>query len=135
MASELTLSIVAPDRAVLEEKVHTVVLPGTQGYLGVMQGHEPTITALKVGYLEYQDLNSQRHYVAVDGGFAEIMPDWVSVLADAAERRHEIDIARAEAELESARTALRGDDTTMNREQAVLELEKAMNRIKVAKMV
>jgi F-type H+-transporting ATPase subunit epsilon len=134
MASELTLSVVAPDRAVLEETVQSVILPGSQGYLGVLQGHEPTITSLKAGYLEYQDPNSQRHYVAVSGGFAEILPNKISVLADSAERSTEIDLASAEAELERARTALRGDNSTMGREQAVAELEKAMNRIKVAKM-
>ncbi|HEY3783143.1 MAG TPA: ATP synthase F1 subunit epsilon [Fimbriimonadaceae bacterium] len=134
MASELTLSVVAPDRLVLEETVQSVILPGSQGYLGVMQGHEPTITSLKTGYLEYQDKNSQRHYVAVGGGFAEILPGKVSVLADSADRRHEIDVAKAEAELEKARAAMRGDSTSMNREQAVLELDKAMNLIKVAKM-
>lgn len=124
----------APDRAVLDETVQSVILPGTQGYLGVLQGHEPTITSLKAGYLEFADAGGQRHFVAVSGGFAEVLPNKVSVLADFAERRHEIDVASAEAELEKARAALRGDNADMTRPQAVEEMEKALARLKVAKM-
>src|SRR2546421_10701922 len=134
MDLEFSLAIVAPARQVLDEAVHAVVIPGTEGYFGVWAGHVPMIAALKAGYVEYVDTNNQRHYVAVDGGFAEVMGDKVSVLADAAERASDIDVSRAEQELERARNALQGGDSTMNSEQAVAEIDKAMNRLKVAKM-
>lgn len=134
MADEFMLSIVAPDRALLEEPIHSVILPAANGYMGALKGHEPYIASLKPGYVEYQDAQGQRHFVAVSGGFVEIANNTVSILADSAERSTEIDISKAEAELENARQALRGGDSPMSHEQAVGELEKAMARIKVAKM-
>ena len=134
MASEFTLSVVAPDRLVLEEPIHSVVMPGTNGYFGALRGHEPTISSLKPGYIEYEDAHNQRHYIAVSGGFAEITGNKVSVLADSAERATEIDLAKAEAELERAREALRGGDSAMTRQEAIAELERATNRINVARM-
>ena len=134
MPREFTLSIVAPDRQVLDEPVLGVTIPGTEGYFGVLVGHIPLIAALKPGYVEYLDASNQRHYVAVDGGFAEVMPEKVSILADAATRASDIDVARAEKELERARAALHGGDSEMSSEQAVAEIEKATNRLKVAKM-
>ena len=132
MASEFKLSIVAPDRSVLDEPVHSVIAPGTEGYFGVLAGHVPMITSLKAGFLEYTDLNNQRHYVAVSGGFAEVLPNKVSIVADTAERATEIDVSRAEAALERARQALQAHDSSLTSEQAVAEIEKAMNRINVA---
>ena len=129
-----TLSIVAPDRLVLEEPADSVILPGMVGYFGVQHGHEPIISALKSGYIEYRDAHGQRHFIAVSGGFAEVTAEKVSVLADTAERSTEIDVATAEADLERARQALRGEQTTLHREQAVQEIERATARIKVAKM-
>jgi len=134
MAEGFTLSIVAPDRALLEEPIRSVVLPAQNGYLGALKGHEPLIASLKPGYIEYQDEQGQRHYVAVTGGFVEIVDNKVSVLADFAERSTEIDVSRAEAELEKARQALRGGDSPMSNEQAFEEIEKATIRLKVAKM-
>ena len=132
--AEFTLSIVAPDRQVLDEPVQSVVVPGTEGYFGVLAGHAPLIAALKPGYVEYTDRNSQRHFVAVDGGFAEVTGEKVSILADAAERSSDIDVARAEQELERARAALQGGDSTMSSEEAVAAMDRALNRLKVAKM-
>jgi|SRR5579862_3316786 len=132
--SEFTLSIVAPDRALLEEPVKSVVLPAMNGYLGALKGHEPVIAALRPGYLEYQDMQNQRHFIAVTGGFVEIVAEKISVLADFAERSTEIDVARAEADLEKARQSLKGGDSPMTNEQAVEEIEKATVRLKVAKM-
>lgn len=133
MARELTLSVVAPDREVLNEQVQSVILPGQAGYFGSLAGHEPIISALKPGFLEYRDPNGTRHFVAIDGGFAEVTGDHVSVLSDGAERATEIDIARAEEDLEKARETMRTGDASLN-EAAVAEIERAMNRIKVARM-
>ena len=135
MASELLLAVVAPDRSVVEEPVQSVTLPGTEGYFGVMSGHMPFIAALKPGLLEYVDKNNQRHYVALSGGFAEVTGVKVTVLADAAERAKEIDLARAERALEQARKSLRGEVSGTTNEEATAELERAMNRIRTAKAV
>jgi F-type H+-transporting ATPase subunit epsilon len=134
MAEEFRLSIVAPDRALLDEAIRSVILPAANGYMGALPGHEPYIASLNAGYVEYQDAQGQRHFIAVSGGFVEIANNTVSILADSAERSTEIDVSRAEAELEKARQALRGGDSPMGNEQAVAELAKATARVKVAKM-
>jgi F-type H+-transporting ATPase subunit epsilon len=133
MAKTFQLAIVAPDRSVLDDPVQSVVLPGVEGYFGIMADHEPMIAALKPGILEYLDAQNQRHFVAVSGGFAEVTGARVMVLADAAERSKEIDITRAEAALERARQALQGEDSSMSNEQATMEIERAMTRIRAAK--
>lgn len=134
MANEFKLSVVAPDRSVVEEPVSDVILSGSEGYFGVWAGHAPMITALRPGLLEYMDKNNQRHYVAISGGFAEVTGERVTVLADAAERAKDIDVARAERALEQARKALRGEVTGITNEDATAELERAMNRINAAKL-
>lgn len=128
------LSVVAPDRTVFEDTVESVVLPGVEGYLGIMAGHEPTLLALRAGIIEYEDPNRQRHYVSVSGGFTEVSDNKVIVLAEDAQRSTEIDVAAAEKVLEEARRALRGEETSMTAEQATDELERAMIRIKAARL-
>jgi len=133
VAKPFKLSVVAPDRTVFEDMVHSAIVPGVNGYLGVLADHEPSIVALKTGVVEYIDLNDQRHSVSISGGFLEVGGTSAIVLADTAERATEIDIARAERALEEARRALRGEDTTVTSAQAAAELERAMNRVKAAK--
>ena len=135
MANQIFLSVVAPDKAVVEENVVSIVAPGSEGYLGVMAGHVPVIASLKPGLLEYTDTNSNRHYVYVGGGFAEIQADKVTILADEAERAPEIDLAKAEALLEEARKALRGEASSINEADAVVEVERAVHRIRAARVV
>ena len=133
MASAFSLSIVAPDRSVVDTDVVSVIAPGAAGYFGILRGHLPLAAALKPGLLEYEDTQGQRHTVAVSGGFAEVAGNRMTVLADAAERDSEIDIARAEHALENARKALRGEVTGVNADDARQELDRAMNRIRIAK--
>lgn len=133
MANAFTLTIVAPDRSVVDTEVSTFIAPGVQGYFGVLHGHLPMVTALKAGLIEYEDLQGQRHTVAVSGGFAEVTDSKVTVLADAAERANEIDLARAEHALENARKALRGEGSGSTSEEARHELDRAINRIRAAK--
>lgn len=134
MANTFQLSVVAPDRTVVERDVVSLVAPGVEGYLGIMAGHSPSIVALRTGLLEYRDPNTQNHFVAISGGFMEVDGKKVIVLADTAEIAAEIDIREAEEALDRARKALRGEDSTMNSQQAAEELERAMNRIKAARM-
>lgn len=134
MAREFSLSVVAPDRAVVEESVQSLVLPGVDGYFGVMAGHSPLIAALRPGLVEYVAPNGTRHFVYVGGGFAEVGAGGVTVLADEGSKAGEIDLARAEQDLESARRALRGEDSTASSEDAVLEVERAVNRLRAARV-
>ena len=134
MATDLQLAVVAPDRSVVEEPVTSVNMPGVEGYFGVLSGHMPLIAALKPGLVEFLDKNNQRHYVAISGGFAEVTGEKVTILADAAERAKEIDLARAERALEQARKALRGEISGVTSEEATAELDRAMNRINAAKI-
>ena len=134
MAKDFTLSVVAPDRSVVEARATSVVAPGFEGYFGVMGGHEPLISAIKAGVLEYADPSGNKHYVAIGGGFAEVTPDRVTILADTAENAPEIDIEQQNRVQEEARKALRGEYSTMTKEQATIELERAVNRIKAARM-
>ena len=133
MAKEFTLSVVAPDREVVAENVTSVVAPGTSGYFGVMADHLPLVAALKPGLLEYLDANGQRNFVYVGGGFVEVKNNRMTVLADEASRARDIDLSRAESDLEIARRALRGEDTEMDSTQAIIEVEKAMQRIRAAR--
>jgi len=135
MPTEFHLSVVAPDRSVVEETVTSVIAPGQEGYFGVMASHVPSIAALKPGILEYVDTSNNRSYVYTGGGFAEVAADRVTILADEAQRATEIDAAHAEEAIESARRALRGEDSSMTTEEAVLEVDRAIHRRKAARLV
>jgi F-type H+-transporting ATPase subunit epsilon len=134
MAREFTLSVVAPDRSVVEASVQSVVAPGVEGYFGVMAGHEPTIAALRPGILEYLDASNQRRYVYTGGGFAEVTGERVTILADDAAPASEIDIAEAERRLEEARKALRGESSEISSQNAVVEMDRAIERIRAARI-
>lgn len=125
--------MVAPDKSVAEESATSLIAPGTEGYFGVMAGHVPQIVALQPGLLEYADAAGTRHFIYVGGGFIEVTPERVTVLADEAEVASKIDLASAEASLEEARKALRGEVSKLTNEEAVLEVERAMNRIRAAR--
>ncbi len=110
MADALTLEVVTPEREVVRESVAEVQLPGLSGYLGILPGHTPLLTQLGIGPLTYKK-GSVTGYVAVMGGLAEVLPERVTVLADAAERSDEIDPARARADLAEAERKLSGANT------------------------
>lgn len=106
MASDtFTLEVVTPDRAVVREPVDEVQVPGREGYLGILPGHTPLLTELGIGALSYRKGN-QTIYVAIAGGFAEVLAGRVLVLADAAERADEIDEARARTAVADAEKML-----------------------------
>ena len=132
LPTKLTLEIVTPDRALVREDVDEVQLPGYEGYLGVLPGHTPLLATMKVGELWYR-VGHDKHYLAIAGGFVEVLPDRVTVLAEIAERAEEIDEDRARAARERAekRLAKAGDpDTDWNR--AAAALKRALVRLQVA---
>lgn len=133
MASTFQLTVVAPDRTVFDEHVTSWVAPSSGGYLGVWSGHEPTLIALNPGVIEVTSADDQIHRVAVGGGFAEIRPDAVVVLAQEAKLASEIDVAEEERRVEEARKALRGEASEFSQAEARHELDRAMGRIRASK--
>jgi F-type H+-transporting ATPase subunit epsilon len=131
LPKHLTLHLVTPDRAVVHEEVDEVQLPGAEGYLGVLPGHAPLLTMLQVGQMWYRK-GSERFYLAVAFGFAEVLPDRVTVLAQVAERAEEIDVARAEAARRRAEARLARPTVEMDFERARIALMKALVRLQVS---
>src|SRR5499427_7738913 len=126
----IQLVIVTPARQILKETVSEVTMPGADGYLGVLPGHAPLITELGVGELTYRATGGQTVLLAVIRGFAEVLPDRVSVLAETAEFAEDIDLQRAQAALKRAQERIaKGGDIDWDR--ATLALQRAMVRIQV----
>jgi F-type H+-transporting ATPase subunit epsilon len=108
MASDtLTLEVVTPEREVVREPVAEVQVPGRDGYLGILAGHTPLLTELGIGALSYRK-DGQTKYVAIAGGFAEVLSGRVLVLAEAAQKAEEIDVVRAQSELAAAQKKMAG---------------------------
>jgi F-type H+-transporting ATPase subunit epsilon len=132
VAERLALEVATPTRLAVAETVDEVVLPGVNGYFGVLPGHAPFLSTLAVGELTYRVGRDERH-LAVAGGFAEVRNDKVIVLADAAELPEEIDRDRAERARERAERRLAGrsqDDVDYAR--AAAALARALVRLQVA---
>ena len=110
MAEALILEVVTPERELVRESVAEVQLPALSGYLGILPGHTPLLTELGIGPLIYKKA-SESGYIAVMGGFAEVLPERVTVLAEAAEPSAEIDAARARADLAEAEKKLNTGST------------------------
>ena len=132
MADRLTLEIATPTRLVVTETVDEIVVPGSQGYFGVLPGHAPFLTTLGVGELMYRVGRNER-YLAVSGGFAEVRNDKVIVLADTGERPEEIDRTRAERTRERAERRLSGrTDEGVDYTRALAALARAVARVMTA---
>ncbi len=131
----IRLDIVTPDRKVLSQEVDEVILPGELGALGVLPGHTELLTLLRPGPLELRDGNKSDHY-AVSGGYAEVGPNKVIVLADTAEHAADIDVTRAQSAQKRAEESL--GDLEMSGEHyasAQAALSRATVRIEVAGLV
>jgi F-type H+-transporting ATPase subunit epsilon len=131
LPTKLALEIVTPDRALVREDVDEVELPGQEGYFGVLPGHTPLLAVLKVGELWYR-IGQEKHYLAIAGGFVEVLPDRATVLAQIAERAHEIDVARAEAAKQRAQDRLAQPPRDIDLERARLALMKSLIRLQVS---
>jgi len=127
----LQLVVVTPVRQLLSESVTEVQLPGADGYLGVLPGHAPLITELGIGELTYRTAGGQTGLLAVIRGFAEVLPDRVSVLAETAERAEEIDINRAKDALKRAQELIAKGGENVDWDRASAALQRALVRIQV----
>ena len=134
MAENITLEVVTPEKYVVSEEAQIVAAPGMFGEFGVLTGHTPFMTALKLGTVRYTDAVGTEHFVFVSGGCAEALPDKVTVLAETAERRRDIDLERALAAKERAEKRLADERSRDEREFIRLRaaLERAIQRIRLA---
>jgi len=132
MENKILLEIVTPERALIKEWVDEVTAPGTEGEFGVLPGHTPFLTTLKIGEIFYKKGNATK-YLAVSWGYAEVGPSQVTILAEAAEIAEEIDTKRAEEARARALAILAKKDAEENQfKLAEATLEKAMVRMQVA---
>jgi len=131
LPTKLLLEIVTPDRPLVREEVDEVQVPGAEGYFGVLPGHTPLLATLKIGELWYR-VGQEKHFLAIAGGFVEVMPDRVTILAQIAERAQDIDPARAEAARKRAEERLAQAPQDFNFERARVALMKALVRLQVA---
>ncbi|RMF37992.1 MAG: F0F1 ATP synthase subunit epsilon [Chloroflexi bacterium] len=129
--STLRLEVVTQERVVFEGDVEMVIAPGVEGELGILPRHAPLMTALTTGILRAKR-GEEEIVMAVSGGFMEVQPDRVVVMADTAERAEEIDVARAEAARRRAEARLRSRQERVDFARAEAALRRAMVRLKVA---
>ena len=132
LPTKLTLEIVSPDRALVNEQVDEVELPGSEGYFGVLPGHSPLLASLQVGELWYR-IGNEKHYLSVAFGFVEVLPEHVTVLARIAEKAQDIDVARAEAAKKRAEERVAAfPRQDIDFERARVALMKSLIRLQVA---
>ena len=133
LPTSLRLEFVTPERAIAHEDVDEVVMPGSEGDFGVLPGHAPLLATLRTGLMWYRK-GAQTTYAFVAGGFAEVVPDRVSVLAQVAERAEDIDEQRAEAAKRRAEEQLSGPTVSeMDFERARIAALRAMARLQVSR--
>lgn len=131
---QFKLQIVSADRSLVSEMVDEVEVPGADGYFGVLVGHTPLLALLGTGELWYRQ-GGETHYLLVAGGFAEVQPDRVTILAQTAERADEIDIARAESAKRRAEERLASSAADLDFERARIAMLKSLMRLQVASRV
>jgi F-type H+-transporting ATPase subunit epsilon len=131
LPTKLQLEVVTPDRSLVREEVDEVQVPGAEGYFGALPGHAPLLATLKIGELWYR-VGQEKHYLAIAGGFAEVLPDRVTILAQVAERAEDVDVARAEAARKRAEDHMAQPPHDFNLERARVALMKSLVRIQVA---
>jgi F-type H+-transporting ATPase subunit epsilon len=131
MPDTFQLEIVTPEKKIVDTAAEEVQIPGKNGYLGILPGHAPLITELAVGEITFRD-NSGEQRLAVAWGFAEVLPNKVTILAETAERPSEIDVARAQKAKDRAEERLTSGDTSVDVDRALDALQRAEARLDVA---
>jgi len=131
MADTFQLEIVTPEKKVVDAPAEEAQIPGKNGYLGILPGHAPLITELAVGGISFREHGTEQ-WLAVAWGFAEVLPDKVTILAETAERPSEIDVERARKAKERAEERLASGNTEVDVERALDALHRAETRLEVA---
>ncbi|HKM47222.1 MAG TPA: F0F1 ATP synthase subunit epsilon [Terriglobales bacterium] len=132
MANTFQLEIVTPVKLMVKDAAEEAQIPGLSGYLGILPGHAPLITELGVGVITYK-AGGAEHTLSVAWGFAEVLPDKVTILAETAERPQEIDVERAQKAKTRAEERLKSNDPKVDYTRAEDALQRAETRLDVAK--
>ncbi|HEX4426952.1 MAG TPA: F0F1 ATP synthase subunit epsilon [Terriglobales bacterium] len=131
MADTFQLEIVTPEKMIVKDVAEEVQIPGSGGYLGVLPGHAPLITELSAGELSYRN-GGNTYRFSVAWGFAEVLPDRVTILAETAERAEEIDVPRAQTDKKHAEQSLADGKSEEDFVKAEGELKYADSRLEIA---
>ena len=131
MPDVFDLEVATPERQLVHEPVTEVQIPAKGGYIGILPGHAPLLSELGTGFLCYS-CGGRKRYLSIQGGFVEVLPEHVRVLANAAERAEEIDITRARDELRAAQTQLVNPAVGVDPAVALDELAWAQARVDAA---
>ena len=131
LPTHIDLQIVTPERRIVQERVDEVEIPGSEGYFGVLPGHTPLLASLAVGELWYRK-GQEKFFLSIAFGFAEVLPDRVTILARIAERAEEISVERAEAARKRAEGRLATTMSDLDYERARLSLMKSVARLQVS---
>ncbi|OFW09168.1 MAG: ATP synthase F1 subunit epsilon [Acidobacteria bacterium RIFCSPLOWO2_02_FULL_67_36] len=131
LPAHIQLQIVTPDRLIVRDEVDEVEIPGSEGYLGVLPGHTPLLASLAIGELWYRK-GQEKTYLSIAFGFAEVLPDRVTILARLAERAEDIDVERAEAARTRAEQRLAQPVAEVDYERARAALVKSLTRLQVS---
>ncbi|NDY71570.1 F0F1 ATP synthase subunit epsilon [Desulfobacter hydrogenophilus] len=134
MADQFFLEVVTPQKAVVSEDIRSISAPGSEGEFCALKGHTTFLTSLKIGTIRYEDAAGNECLLFANGGFAEVLPDKVTILAESAERSEDINLSRAKEALARAERRLsdKAADTDIVRAEAALR--RAVSRIKMAEV-
>jgi len=130
MADKLTLDIVTPYGHVFTDEVDEIIGSGSEGEFGVLPGHVPFLTTIKIGMLTYKKGNETGHFF-VNWGYAEVGPEKVTILADSAEKSEDIDVERAKAQMERSEARLKKEEE-IDEARAKAAIERGIMRVQVA---
>ena len=131
MPDTFQLEIVTPEKMVVRDAAQEAQIPGRNGYFGVLPGHAPLITELGAGEISYRSAGQVQRF-SVAWGFAEVLPDKVTILAETAERPEEIDVKRAQEARQRAEELLKSGKTEVDYDRAEDALKRADTRLQVA---
>ena len=131
-ATKLRIEVITPSRTVLWDLTESIIAPAVDGYLGILVNHAPLVAALRPGVLYYGPVGEEKRRMAISGGFLEVADNHVTVLADAAELAHEIDVERARAAYTRAEKRLRDYSAQVDRVRAELALQRALACLRAA---
>ena len=132
LPKHVRLEFVTPERVIVHDDVDEIEIPGEDGFFGVLPGHAPLLAALKPGEMWYRK-GSDKRFAFIAGGFAEVLPERVAILAQVAERAEDIDVQRAEAAKRRAEERLAKPIADMDFERARIALIKAIARLQVSR--
>ncbi len=126
------LSVVSPERVLYEQEVQGIVVPGSEGYLGVLSNHAPLISSLAPGKITITESDEKQRIAAVSGGFIEVSDNVATILAETVEFVEELDLDRARTAYQRAKERMGLKKSAIDMQRALAALRRAENRLKIA---